>query len=134
MKRMVATVLCVAFVAAGCASGRAHYGFEVGVTSAPPPPRIYFDARPAYVAELPGGVYVVDTGSYDCDMFRYGGSWYVFQAGYWYRSGSYRGPYRVVDVRTVPSRVLRVPAKHWRHHPHGGPPGQMKKHRRGYDS
>jgi hypothetical protein len=134
MKRSVVTACCAVLVACGCASGQAYYGFEVGVTNAPPPPRIYFESRPAVVAQLPGGVYVVDVGGYDCDMFRYGGYWYVFQAGYWYRSGSYRGPYRVVDVRSVPSRVIGVPAKHWRHHPHGGPPGQKKKHGRGYES
>ena len=60
-------------------------------------------------------------------MFRYGGFWFVFDDGYWYRARAYRGPFSVVDVRYVPRQVLTLPPNHWKHHPHGGPPGQMRK-------
>ena len=82
-------------------------------------------------------VYVVDDGygPADYDVFRYGVYWYVFDDGYWYRARSYRGPFRVVSARYVPTAIGNVPPRWWRH-PHGGPPGQWK-HRdemaRGHD-
>jgi len=75
-------------------------------------------------------VYVVVNAESGYDMFRYGSSWYVCHDGYWYRSRTYRGPYAVIDVRSVPRAVVSVPARHWKHHPHGGPPGLAKKQKR----
>jgi hypothetical protein len=92
-----------------------------------------FYERPSYIASLDGGVYVVDSGNNDCDMFRYGSSWYVYTGSYWYRARSYSGPYTVISVSSVPSRILSVPDRHWRH-PHGGPPGKMKRRGRDWSS
>jgi len=103
------------------------FGFTIGVSNAPPPPPIVFRERPHLEFVPEERVYVVDDDDDDCDMFMAGDFWYVYNDGYWYRAHSYRGPFRVVDVRYVPRRVLFVPEGHWRHHPHGGPPGQMKK-------
>jgi hypothetical protein len=120
------------FLALACAPAatmgtRTHYGFSVGITSAPPPPRLVYVEEPA-VLLVPGtNVYVVESAG--VDVFRYGGSWYAQRDGYWYRASRYDGPYAVVDVRRVPTQVLTVPAKHWKRHPHGGPPGLMKKTR-----
>jgi hypothetical protein len=61
-------------------------------------------------------------------MFRYGSSWYLSYGGYWYRSSDYRGHFRPVRVQSVSSAILRVPPERWKHHPHGGPPGQMGRH------
>jgi hypothetical protein len=63
---------------------------------------------------------------YGYDVFRYGVYWYVFDDGYWYRARTYRGPFVVVSARYVPAAVINVPPRYWRH-PHGGPPGLMKK-------
>lgn len=135
--RILAAALMVAAgaLASGCAGYR--YGAEVEVSNAPPPPRIYFSSRPHY--DVVYGVYVVDHGEYDddCDVFGYGGSWYAYTGGFWYRAQSYNGPYAVISVSSVPERIFRVPPGRWKHHPHGGPPGQTKKrtreHDRGYD-
>jgi hypothetical protein len=54
--------------------------------------------------------------------------YYLYNGRYWYRAKGYRGRFAVVDVRYVPRPVLVVPANHWRHHPHGGPPGQARKY------
>ena len=56
----------------------------------------------------------------------YGVFFYISRGGYWYRARSYRGPFRVCEVRYVPRAILNVPGRYWRH-PHGGPPGQLKK-------
>ena len=102
-----------------------YVGFSIGVSSAPPPPRVVFVERPS-VMIVPGtSVYVVQNTDYD--VFQYGGYFWLSSGGYWYRSRSYSEPFVVCDVRRVPRTVLTVPAPHWKHHPLGGPPGQMKK-------
>jgi hypothetical protein len=123
-----------AFLAmAGCAAPY-EYGVQLDIRSAPPPPRLVFYERPAYVARV-SGVYVVDPGRSDCDMFQYGSYWYVYTGSYWYRARSYSGPYAVISFQSVPNRLYDVPERHWKNrHPHGGPPGQMKKRGRGVTS
>ena len=133
MKRVHSLCLAALLLVAGCAEGY-RYGVSLDISNAPPPPRLVFYERPAYLAEVDGGVYVVDPGDNDCDMFRYGSYWYVYTGSYWYRASDYRGPYAVVSFESVPSRVMDVPEQHWRHHPHGGPPGQMKKRGREWNS
>ena len=112
---------------------RTYFGFTIGISNAPAPV-VFFHERPrlAYVPEE--RVYVVDDDDCDYDAFYTGDYWYVVDDGYWYRARSYGGPYRVVDVRYVPRRVLVVPAEHWRHHPHGGPPGLVRRYRYNDDS
>jgi hypothetical protein len=110
------------------ASAHTSVGLSVSIGNAPPPPVMVIREQPR-VMVVPGStVYVVDD-DYDLpyDMFRYGVYWYVYNDDYWYRARSYRGPFRVVEARYVPRAIYQVPAREWRHHPHGGPPGQMKK-------
>jgi hypothetical protein len=92
-----------------------YFGFHVDVSNAPAAPRVFF-------REQPDAMYVPETGAYvvrnsDYDMFRYGDSWYLSQDGYWYRSGSYRGPFVVIDARSVPRSIYDTPDRHWRHRP-----------------
>ncbi|TMQ71297.1 MAG: hypothetical protein E6K80_06045 [Candidatus Eisenbacteria bacterium] len=94
---------------------RTYLGFYVDVTSAPPPPDIYFRAEPEAVYVPESGVYVVRDA--DFDMFRYGGYWYVSDGGYWYRSSSYRGPFGVIDAHSVPSAIYSTPDRNWRNPP-----------------
>lgn len=118
---------CTSCVAPG---GTTYVGFAAGVGDAPPPPRVVLVEEPA-VAIAPGtSVYVVISPSVPYDMFRYGSVWYVYHGGYWYQASSHRGPFAVVDVRYVPRAVVTLPPRHWKHHPHGGPPGREKKHAR----
>ena len=108
-----------------------YFGFTLGVESAPPPPRVVFVREPEMYMEPGTSVYVVSSRGADCDMFRYGSSFYMYYEGYWYRSNRYSGPFVAIDVRRVPRPVLTVPEGRWRHHPHGGPPGLTKKERDG---
>lgn len=81
----------------------------------PPPPQIVFESAPEVVIVPQTRVeYVPVVTGYD--MYRYGKYWYVNQDGYWYRSRSYRGPFKYVDYRQVPQAVVVVPAD-YRHHP-----------------
>lgn len=134
MKRHLIVLVLAFTTVAGCApamysgSGtRTYMGFSIGISNAPPPPRVYV-AEARLVAVSPR-VYVVEDSPYD--MFRCGSYFYLSSGGFWYRSYSTSGPFVAVDVRSVPREVLSVPARHWEHHPLGGPPGQMK--RRGPD-
>lgn len=59
-------------------------------------------------------VYVVLDECAD-DVFRYGGYWYVFHDGRWFRARRYSGPFTAVDVRWVPRPVINLPGAYWRH-------------------
>jgi hypothetical protein len=108
-------------------AARADIDVRINIGDAPPAPHFLFQARP-HERFIPGpGVYVVDDpGVGDNDCFRYGGSYWVFRDGYWYRSSGWRGRYVVVQPRYVPAVFYRVPPAHWKHHPNG-PPGLAKK-------
>lgn len=129
MKRaiMVASICILAAAGTVSAETQVYYGFQIGITNAPPPPKIVYEEAPDVVVLPETKVYVVDRGDNECDFFRYGKYWYVTAGGFWFRAGSYDGTFKVVDVRTVPTAILSVPAKHWKHHPKGGPPGLVKK-------
>lgn len=110
---------------------------NVNLGNAPPPPVIVVQHAPRTVWLPESRVYVVNDSDYDDDCFQVGAFWYVYRGNYWYRARTWRGPYAVIDTRYVPHSVMVVPARHWKHHPWGGPPGQMKKatyieHRGGY--
>lgn len=108
----------------------AHAETSIGVNvslGAPPPPVVVYRTEPRTVVVPGATVYVVDDDACDYDFFRYGSSWYIYRGGYWYRARSYRGPFTWIEVGRVPHTILTVPASHWKHHPHGGPPGQLRK-------
>ena len=123
---------------------RADIDVRIDISNAPPAPHFVFRARPHEQFVRGQRIYVVDdpgVGDYDC--FRYGGYYWVFREGYWYRSPSWRGRFVVVHPRYVPTVFYQVPPAHWKHRPSGppglmkkdggGPPGQMKKGEKGSD-
>jgi hypothetical protein len=114
------TVLLLAMLALACAAPtsaetRTYFGFQIGVSNAPPPPAVVFEREPRVVMIPSTRVYMVDDDDVDCDMFQYGRYWYACDDGYWYRARSCEGPFRVVDVRYVPRQIFYVPEKHWKH-------------------
>ena len=119
---LVASVTTVAL--ASCAATldsrgntRTYFGFTLGIESAPAPPELVFRGEPRY-EEVEGDVAVVECPDPGSDLFVYGGIYYLYSAGYWYRCNRYDGTYAVVEVRRVPRPVLMVPEGHWRHRPH----------------
>jgi hypothetical protein len=138
MKRMClerhTAAIGFAFAAAICAGvlftsvpARADIDVRINISNAPPAPRIVFRARP-HERLFPGErVIVVDdprVGDNDC--FRYGGYYWLFREGYWYRSVSWRSRFVVVQPRLVPTVFYQLPPERWKHRP-SGPPGLMKK-------
>ena len=122
----MASGLLVPFAAWGGTS----VGLSVSIGDAPPPPVIVVREQPRIVMVPNSTVYVCEDERIDYDTFRYGVYWYVYNDGFWYRARTWRGPFRTIEVRYVPRAIMTVPARHWRHHPHGGPPGLVKKERR----
>jgi hypothetical protein len=100
-------------------------GWSVTIGNAPPPPAVVFQREPRVVV-VPGSTVYVVRDDCDYDVFHYGVYWYVFNDGYWYRARTHRGPFAAVSARYVPTAIANVPPRYWRH-PHGGPPGQMRK-------
>jgi hypothetical protein len=127
MKRRTLWWLLLATIAAAppTAFAETSVGVSINIGNAPPPPVVVFRREPRVVV-VPGSTVYVVSDDCDYDVFRYGVYWYVFNDGYWYRARGHRGPYTVVSARYVPTAIVSVPPRYWRH-PHGGPPGQMKK-------
>ena len=95
--------VALVFASPAAARTQTYFGFQIGITNAPPPHVVFYEEPVVYA--VPGySVYAVEDCPYD--MFRYGRSWYVCDDGYWYRGYGYRGPYRAIDVRYVPPTVL----------------------------
>ena len=57
----------------------------------------------------------------DCDLYRYGRYWYFVEDGFWYRSATWRGPFRHVRTGSIPRSVVMVPVKYRRHWKNGPP-------------
>ena len=119
----------LALAAVSQAETQTFVGFTVGVRTGSPEPRpIEWRTEPSVI--WVGSVAIVDRDACRDDVFRSNRAWWRMSDGWWYRSSSWRGPWVSVDVRRVPRGVLDLPAGRWKHHPHGGPPGQLKKARR----
>jgi len=116
----IATLLAVGMPLAGApARADVHVGINIGV---PPPPAIALPAPPPLVVVPGSPVYYAPEVPYN--FFYYGGTYYVFNDGYWYNSRSAHGPWVFVQhvpraVRYVPARYYHVPPGHLKHH---GPP------------
>lgn len=51
------------------------------------------------------------------DMYRYGGTYYVYNNNRWYSSSRERGEFTSMDERSVPSEFSNIPREHWRNFP-----------------
>src|ERR1041384_676268 len=100
-----------------------------------PPPTVVFHSRPHRIYDRSSSVYVIDDpslGGYDA--FQYGGYYWIFNDGYWYRSRTWRGGFQVVDARYVPVQLYRVPAQRWKNHPSYASWHNHRDNRRGWDN
>ena len=127
MKRTTMLIALVLAASPAWAEVNTTFGFHMDISNAPPAPRVAYVREPRLLPVPDTRVYVVDDDECDHDYFRYGTYWYVQRGGWWYRARAWRGPFMAIRASAVPPVILNVPARYWRHHPHGGPPGQMKK-------
>lgn len=84
----------------------------------PPPPVIVVKEEPRLVQVVDTRVFVVTDERWDDDCFRYGGWWWTWHRGHWFRARDWRGPYVAIEERGVPAAVITVPERHWKRHPH----------------
>lgn len=99
-------------------------GLSIG--NAPPPPVVVYRRSPRWVMVPHQSVYVVNDDNLGYDYFRYGGLFYIYNSGYWYRSRSYRGPFVAIEQRSVPAPFWSLRERddyRWRHRPEAAPPG-----------
>jgi len=114
--------------------------------------QINFGTAPHWVGVQGTQVQAIRPGDRtDYDMFHYGRFYYAYNHNdyRWYRSRTWRGRFLLIDERSLPSELRRVPRQNWRNYPtswqrrsnnpgHGGtppglenkgghPPGQEKK-------
>jgi hypothetical protein len=117
--KLVVLMLLVLIGASSCSTTGTGINARIEIASAPAPPPLAFIGVPQwrYLPDL--DVYVLADDRFEYDMFRVGGTFYLFSEGYWYRASDPRGPYVAVEVRHVPDRILRIDDRdyHWRRHP-----------------
>ncbi len=131
MKRLIALSAFALLATMSSASlAETQIGVSINLGNAPPPPVVVVRQEPHVIFVPSSSVYVVSDSRWDYDTFRYGVYWYAYRGNYWYRARTWRGPYVVLAANRVPRAIINVPARHWRHHPHGMPPGQAKKYDR----
>jgi hypothetical protein len=120
MKTMLVLAAAAALVLAVPSHAETQTQISIGVQlgNAPPPPVVVYREQPQWVAE-PGSVYVINDPSCGYDYFRYGGWYYIYNSGYWYRAHGYRGPFIAVERRYVPGPIFAMDDRHyhWRHRP-----------------
>ena len=130
----VAAVVALATILTGNATpARAEVSADINIRLGNrPAPVVVFDEEPEVVLVPRSRVYYVEHRGYD--LYRYGRYWYINDAGFWFRASGYRGPFVGIELRHVPRSITVVPDRYRHHpihpaHPHGGPPGQLKKQR-----
>lgn len=126
-KLLMASIMSLAIAVPASARAGTSLDVTLHVGTAPPPPTVVYREMPRTELVPHTSVYVVIGDRHDYDYFRYGVYWYIYRSDHWYRARRYRGPFAVVEAKYVPRAIINVPQKYWHHHPHGGPPGQLKK-------
>ena len=116
---VITGALALALAAPSFAETHTQVSIGVQLGNAPPPPVVVYRQSPDWVYVPGPQVYVVNDDRVGYDYFRYGGMFYIYNDGWWYRSGSYRGPFIAVETRYVPRPIFALNDRqyHWRHHP-----------------
>ena len=101
---------------------------DINVNLGGPPPVIRFDREPKFVVIPESRVWRLP--DYEYDFYRHDDDYYLNRDGHWYRAKSWRGPFEPFPFDRLPRVIVDLPGEYRRHpaHPHGGPPGQLKKH------
>jgi hypothetical protein len=124
---LLASLMSLAIAVPASSPASTSLDVRLRVGTAPPPPPVVYREVPRTEMIPNTSVYIVIGDRHDYDYFRYGVYWYIYRGDHWYRARHYSGPFTVVEAKYVPRAIINVPPRWWRHHPHGGPPGLMKK-------
>ncbi|HTM58118.1 MAG TPA: hypothetical protein VL123_06860 [Candidatus Udaeobacter sp.] len=91
--------------------------YYYNVSNAPGPPAIYFRHNPRWVSVGAGVRMVSEDQRPPYDMFQFGGMFYIYDNGYWYRSSRWSGPFFAVDEGSIPLEIYNVPRDWWHSYP-----------------
>ena len=127
LRTLIAGLTLVVPMTAGAATS---VSVQISTGTAPPPPSVSYREMPKTFVVPNTTVHVVSGTKHSYDYFRYGVYWYIHKSGHWYRARKYQGPFTVVERKYVPRAIITVPTRYWKAHPHGAPPGQVKKAQR----
>lgn len=118
--RLLAPVLAMSMVLVLAASAGAQDRRYERSQSPGVPLQIDFGSSPHW-SRVPGTqVRAIRQGDRtDYDIFQYGRSYYAYNNANerWYMSRRWRGQFRLIDDRSVPFELRRVPRDHWRNYP-----------------
>ncbi len=106
VRALFAFPIMAVFLASGVpAFGATDIGVNLNINLGPPPVLV---APPPELVLIPEtGVYFIpDAGA---DIFFYSGFWWAPRGPNWYRADSPRGPWIIMEVRSVPPPLIRVP-------------------------
>jgi hypothetical protein len=113
---LVALSMTLAMAASANAQDRQYQGSRGTDVSL----QITFGSKPHWVG-IPGSqVSQIREGDRtDYDMFRYGRKYYAYnnRNDRWYMSRRWRGQFMLIDDRSVPRELRRIPREHWRNYP-----------------
>lgn len=108
--------LAIALVAGAFAPATARTNVDVDLffrTGAPSHGASFYvsyDNEPEFVRIPDSGVRYVRGG--DCDVYYYGGWYYAYDDGYWFRAHDWDGPWGYVNYSYVPQPVVYVPERY----------------------
>ena len=105
-----------------CARLGVAQGVNVDVNIGAPPPLVF--AAPPDVVVVPSGQSYVYMVPDRIGVYFFGGFWYRYHNGYWFRAQLYSGPWGFVDARFVPAVVVGIPPEY----PRFLPPGYYRVH------
>jgi len=118
LRRTAPAGLAVALALALAPPAHADIDVRLDLGNAPEPPSFAFVAPPHRVYDSTSGVYVIDDADVgDVDLFQVGGTYYLFDEGFWYRSSDWRDDFSVVAPQDVPGALYNVSVDLWKHHP-----------------
>ena len=111
---MILAAFLMPLVAAGYSTPAkaADVGFSLRIGDRYRGDNLYFSNRPRMYVVPGTRVYYVRDADYD--VYRYGGYYYAFDSGRWFRAPSYRGPWIYIRGRQVPRAIYMVPADYRR--------------------
>jgi hypothetical protein len=84
---------------------------EAAVVEAPPPPPLGFTTPPDLVV-VPSGetsVYMIPN---TFGVYFFGGFWYRYHNGYWFRAIAYNAPWVLIPAAAVPRVIMNVPPEY----------------------
>lgn len=117
---LLVPLLALSLTVATASTGQAQDRYSERSSGTSASLRISFGSTPHWTDVRGTGIRRIRDGDRtDYDIFRYGRRYYAYndRNDRWYRSRNWRGEFRLIDDRSVPWELRRLPRQHWRNYP-----------------